>query len=395
MDSEVLVEVSGLSKIFCRDLRRSLYYGLHDSVADLTFHGEKSGKNRTLRKGEFWANYDISFQLKRGECLGLIGANGAGKTTLLKMLNGLIKPDAGYIEMRGRVGALIALGAGFSPILTGRENVYINGAVLGLRRSEIDQYFDEIVSFAELEDFIDTPVQNYSSGMQVRLGFAIASTLKPDILIIDEVLAVGDANFRTKCLLRISSLLERCAVIFVSHHESQIQRLCKQVLWLQSGKIKGFGPTERLLTEYILSQSTNQTSASTWIKQPIRSLNAKLIDDSIRYGDDLKLRIRLDLSSTSYLGRIIIGVCDNSNEGIAQTTLQIGKHLNAGVSELLISIHNLQLKSGTYSLNLNIYSDDSGKAHIARQLQSVAFKLESEFQSYSCYQPASNLVRIS
>ena len=160
-----------------------------------------------LRDGEFWAVNDVSFELRRGECLGLIGHNGAGKTTLLKMLNGLIKPDAGSITIRGRVGALIALGAGFNPILTGRENIYINGSVLGLSKKEIDGKIDEIIDFAEIGEFIDSPVQNYSSGMSVRLGFSIASSLSPDVLILDEVLAVGDIGFVIKCLNRVRQLL--------------------------------------------------------------------------------------------------------------------------------------------------------------------------------------------
>ena len=158
-----------------------------------------------------WAVNNVSFA--QAECLGLIGRNGAGKTTLLKMLNGLIKPDAGRIEMRGRVGALIALGAGFNPILTGRENIYVNGSVLGLTKKEIGAKLDEIVDFAEIGDFIDTPVQNYSSGMAVRLGFAVASSIRPDVLLIDEVLAVGDISFVLRCLNRVE-LLPTTACLF-------------------------------------------------------------------------------------------------------------------------------------------------------------------------------------
>ena len=177
--------------------------------------GRRRGEHGGLRTKEFWAVNNVSFELKRGECLGLIGRNGAGKTTLLKMLNGLIKPDAGRIEMRGRVGALIALGAGFNPILTGRENIYVNGSVLGLTKKEIGAKLDEIVDFAEIGDFIDTPVQNYSSGMAVRLGFAVASSIRPDVLLIDEVLAVGDISFVLRCLNRVSELLPTTAVVFV------------------------------------------------------------------------------------------------------------------------------------------------------------------------------------
>ena len=192
MKNDVLVKVEGVSKKFCRNLKRSLWYGVKDISSELF----GSTKNSQLRPKEFWAVDDVSFELKRGECLGLIGHNGAGKSTLLKMLNGLIKPDKGKITMKGRIGALIELGAGFNPILTGRENIYNNGAVLGFSKKEIDAKFDAIIEFAEIDDFIDTPVQNYSSGMKVRLGFAVAAQMEPDVLIIDEVLAVGDVGFR-------------------------------------------------------------------------------------------------------------------------------------------------------------------------------------------------------
>ena len=193
-----LVRVEGVSKIFCRSLKRSLHYGLIDSLSDILPVGKRKYHENgepILRKEEFWAVKDVSFELRRGECLGLIGRNGAGKTTLLKMLNGLIKPDKGRIEMRGRMGALIALGAGFNPILTGRENIYVNGSISGLSKKEIEDKIEEIIDFSEIREFIDTPVQSYSSGMPVRLGFAIATALNPDILLLDEVLAVGDTHF--------------------------------------------------------------------------------------------------------------------------------------------------------------------------------------------------------
>ena len=189
-----------------------------------------------LREQEFWAVSDISFQLRRGECLGLIGHNGAGKSTLLKILNGLIPPDAGRITMRGRVAALIELNAGFNPILTGRENIYNQAALLGFSKAETDAKFDAIVEFAEISEFLDMAVQNYSSGMRVRLGFAVAVQLEPDVLIIDEVLAVGDVAFRFKCLNAIGQLMRSAAVIFVSHTMPQIFRICTEVIVLDHGK---------------------------------------------------------------------------------------------------------------------------------------------------------------
>mgnify|MGYP000630762545 CR=1 FL=1 len=232
MAAEVLVKVEGLSKKFCKDLKTSLWYGVKDLVSGIT----GSQANRPLRDKEFWAVKDITFELRRGECLGLIGHNGAGKSTLLKILNGLINPDEGSVTMRGRVGALIELGAGFNPILTGRENIYNNGAVLGFTRKEIDAKVEEIIDFSEIREFIDMPVQNYSSGMKVRLGFSVAVQMEPDVLIIDEVLAVGDLGFYFKCLNKIGELIPKTAVIYVSHNMPQVARICTKILLLDKGK---------------------------------------------------------------------------------------------------------------------------------------------------------------
>ena len=234
--NEVIVKAENVSKIFCRSLKKSLWYGVKDIGKEIVGRRLGNHDKNDLRKDEFWAVDDVSFELKRGECLGLIGENGAGKSTLLKMLNGLIKPDRGRIEMRGRVGALIQLGAGFNPILTGRENVYINASVLGFTKSEIDKKFDAIVEFAEIGEFIDMPVQNYSSGMKVRLGFAVASQMEPDILLIDEVLAVGDMGFVIKCLNAINKIMKNAAVIFVSHSMPHISRICNKVIVMEEGR---------------------------------------------------------------------------------------------------------------------------------------------------------------
>ena len=235
--NEVLITVENLSKKFCKDLKTSLWYGVKDLASGLS--GNKNV--RELRPQEFWAVKDISFELRRGECLGLIGHNGAGKSTLLKILNGLINPDAGKVTIKGRVGALIELGAGFNHILSGRENIYNNGAILGFTRKEIDAKVEEIIDFAEIREFIDMPVQNYSSGMKVRLGFAVAAQMEPDVLIIDEVLAVGDIGFRVKCFNRISELLNSCAVIFVSHSMPQVARIGTHVMHMKKGVVDYFG----------------------------------------------------------------------------------------------------------------------------------------------------------
>jgi lipopolysaccharide transport system ATP-binding protein len=232
--AKALIAVDGISKNYCRDLKRTLRYGLVDLWREMR---GASRIHQTLRRDEFIAVNDLSFEVKRGECLGLIGHNGAGKSTLLKMLTGLVKPDSGIITMRGRVGALIELGAGFNPILTGRENIFVNGALIGMSKKEMNELYHQIVEYAELQEFIDTPVQYYSSGMKVRLGFAIAITLKPDILLIDEVLAVGDPAFRLKCLNTLDHLLPDTAIIFVSHSMPMVSRICTHILMLDHGKV--------------------------------------------------------------------------------------------------------------------------------------------------------------
>ena len=231
MNSDILIKVEGVGKKFCRDLKKSLWYGAKDVFAELVPGKKDAERHSNLRPDEFWAVKDINFELKRGECLGLIGRNGAGKTTLLRMLNGLIKPDQGRIEMRGTIGALIALGAGFNPILSGRENIYVNASVLGISQQYVDSKLDEIVDYAEIHEFIDSPVQTYSSGMNVRLGFAVAAILlEPDILFLDEVLAVGDISFIIKCLNTVRQITSKSAVVFVSHNMQYISSFCTRVL---------------------------------------------------------------------------------------------------------------------------------------------------------------------
>ena len=249
MNDDVLVKVDNVSKRFCRSLKRSLWYGLQDLGSEIggRRHGGGSGLPQSsadvqLRPDEFWALKDVSFELRRGECLGLIGRNGAGKTTLLRMLNGLIKPDTGLIEMRGRVGALIALGAGFNPVLTGRENIYTNASILGMTKSDIDKNINKIIDFAEIDSFIDSPVQSYSSGMQVRLGFAVTTVLSPDIVLLDEVLAVGDIRFRNKCYNTLASLRERgSSFILVTHDMSAVTRVCDRAIYLENGRVRMAG----------------------------------------------------------------------------------------------------------------------------------------------------------
>jgi lipopolysaccharide transport system ATP-binding protein len=258
MAKEKLIEVSGVSKKFSKNLKRSLWYGFTDICKELV--GMSEYKRLDLRKTEFWAVKDVSFELHRGECLGLIGRNGAGKTTLLKMMNGLVKPDQGSISMRGKVGALIALGTGFDPILTGRENIYVNASILGIKKRNIDNLVEEIIEFSELGDFIETPVRSYSSGMVSRLGFSIAVHLKPDILILDEVLAVGDAGFKMKSMNKMHEIMHDTAVIFVNHNMATLSRVCNKVMYLKDGHVEYLGDNVLQGIEMYLSQFEDERS---------------------------------------------------------------------------------------------------------------------------------------
>lgn len=255
-----LLRVEQVSKKFCRSLDRSLRYGIIDLAFE--FFG-RSASERHLRKGEFWAVRDVTFELRSGDCLGLIGHNGAGKTTLLKLLTGLIKPDGGRIESRGRVAAMIALGAGFNPLLSGRDNIIVNGALLGMSRREINDRMESIIDFSGIRDFIDSPVQGYSSGMVVRLGFAVASAIDPDILILDEVLAVGDMAFRAKCHARLGELRRAGgALILVSHSMEQVAHHCNRAILLHEGSVAMQGAPEMVIDEYFSLMGRGSRSAS-------------------------------------------------------------------------------------------------------------------------------------
>ena len=214
-----------------------------------------------------WALQDVSFEIKRGEAVGIIGRNGAGKSTLLKILSRITEPTTGRVELHGRVGSLLEVGTGFHPELTGRENIYLNGAILGMKRAEIQSRFDEIVAFAEIEKFLDTPVKHYSSGMYVRLAFAVAAHLEPEILLVDEVLAVGDVAFQKKCLGKMENVArEGRTVLFVSHNMNAVEQLCGSALLLERGRIIAASHDVRTITsDYLFGASTDRPELSAWM----------------------------------------------------------------------------------------------------------------------------------
>ncbi len=242
MSTDTIISVDGVCKKFCRSLKRTMLYGVRDVARDVFGLSQISCG---LRPDEFWALDNVTFEVKRGECLGVIGPNGAGKSTLLKLLNGITLPDKGMIKVAGRVGALLELGAGFHPMLTGRENIYLNAAILGLTKDEITEKINAIVDFAGLQEFIDSPVKHYSSGMYVRLGFAIAAHADPDVFLIDEALAVGDILFQSKCYAKLREFRNQgVTIIFVTHGLDLVTKYCNRVLLLHKGRVITDGGTK-------------------------------------------------------------------------------------------------------------------------------------------------------
>lgn len=387
---EILVKVENVSKKFCKDLKRSLWYGMQDLGKELI--GQQHSKNGGLRQDEFWAVKNIDFELRRGECLGLIGRNGAGKTTLLRMLNGLIKLDAGRIEMRGRVGALIALGAGFNLILTGRENIYVNGAVLGLTKYQVAEKMDEIIEFADIADFINAPVQSYSSGMKVRLGFAVAAKLiNPDVLFLDEVLAVGDIGFRAKCYAVISEMLNSAAVIFVSHAMSDISRLSTRVLLMEHGKTAFLGDPAAGVAQY-----NNRVGGSDIVKQSLGTgdaniSNVHILDEhgkiitACEHGQPYSLVFDLEIAHAYHEYILSVKFTDASRNQVAEwhsKTNNITLSNNGEPQRHKIDFQAQLLNPGQYFLNI-VVLDKKSMRHLCWEIGLLNFTVRGVYTGSS------------
>jgi lipopolysaccharide transport system ATP-binding protein len=267
--SDTVIRVENLSKRYRIGLREKQAKTISQAAKGIVSSPFKY-LNSMLREPApeevFWALQNVSFEVKRGDVVGIIGRNGAGKSTLLKILSQITEPTSGFAEIRGRVRSLLEVGTGFHPDLTGRENTYLNGTIMGMRKREIDSRFDEIVDFAEVEKFIDTPVKHYSSGMYTRLAFAVAAHLTPEILIVDEVLAVGDSQFQKKCLGKMENVAsEGRTVLFVSHNMGAITTLCNTALYLEKGIIKSFGNTSKIVREYFATDRKHAGESNSYI----------------------------------------------------------------------------------------------------------------------------------
>ncbi|WP_313581005.1 ABC transporter ATP-binding protein [Chishuiella sp.] len=387
MEKEVLVSVQNVSKKFSKNLKSSLKYGASDIIKSSL--GLKIDKD--LRKDEFWAVKDISFELKRGECIGLVGHNGAGKSTLLKVLNGLYNPDKGQIVMKGKIGALIELGAGFNPILTGRENIYNNASILGFTKKDVEEKMQSIIDFSEIEEFIDMPVQNYSSGMKVRLGFAVAAHLDPDVLIIDEVLAVGDMSFSLKCFQKIDEILPNTAVIFVSHNLTQVSRICSHVIIMDKGqdKYQGDNISEGIKKYFEINETSDLSKTQVilpnkdFILDNFKFNQEQNTDFEIDWNDNLIVSFDFENFSLKKMPYFYLQVFDKEQKPIISTNYTFDKiNWNTGLYNIEIDLGKIDLSTNTYFINVGIMEGFENK-NIFKMNNIAKFYVKNKYVSYS------------
>lgn len=328
--SDAIISVSNLGKKYriTHQGDRPRYTALRDVLANkiksLLRPRKSECGNRNLVE-EFWALKNVSFEVKRGEVVGIIGRNGAGKSTLLKLLSRITEPSEGEIRIRGRVASLLEVGTGFHPELTGRENIFLNGAILGMSRVEIKSKFDEIVAFAEVEKFLDTPVKRYSSGMYVRLAFAVAAHLEPEILIVDEVLAVGDAQFQKKCLGKMQDVAKGGrTVLFVSHNMAAVHALCSSAIYLKAGTVKSIGGVEPIVNEYVSdsdSGSTRGLAGPVSVGNGLKLLHFQFHPNPVSSGEGVRFSLEFRAVSTTRITDLAILL--ESTQGIRVSILDL------------------------------------------------------------------------
>ncbi len=374
-NNQSILEVDQVWKKYCRNLRRGMWYGLCDVGRQLwPGSGTAFRPKDQLRPGEFFAVKDVSFSMQPGECVGLIGPNGAGKSSVLKMVNGLLRPDAGRIRIRGRIGALIELGTGFNPQLSGRENVFINGAVLGLKKREIDSAFDSIVDFAELGHVIDDPIKSYSSGMRMRLGFSVAANLRPQLLIMDEVLAVGDVGFRMKCFAHLNKLIEEgTSIILVTHAVTMLPRVATRLIVFDKGMVEFDGEVAEGLAIYdekVAKQTIEQQEKRTeFDRQTTATLISNVTTQNAQQqeqsefitGDSLRLQIEIDSEVAIPTARLIVTLSSASVTAITSISskyLDFRMEIRTGKNRIELSIAELPLLVGAYFFNVSLYGEE-------------------------------------
>ncbi|HXI70567.1 MAG TPA: ABC transporter ATP-binding protein [Verrucomicrobiae bacterium] len=404
--SDAIIKVSNLGKCYRiqHQAERQRYIALRDVIAEKAkgfFRREKKVESRTgsassplsaphsarSSSEEFWALKDVSFEVKRGEVVGIIGRNGAGKSTLLKILSRITEPTTGRVELNGRVASLLEVGTGFHPELTGRENIFLNGAILGMTRAEIRKKFDEIVAFAEVEKFLDTPVKRYSSGMYVRLAFAVAAHLEPEILIVDEVLAVGDAEFQKKCLGKMQDVASGGrTVLFVSHNMAAVRNLCSKGIYLKNGTVRLLGSIDETIDGYLASGTQRQVS------KPISKNGVELAEvklcaagsktalNTTVFGVDCEFRIKVIGNSSNTkvtpvlrihnsAGVLISSIC-GPEEGLDFSPIR-------GSRDWVILLPALQLFPGLYTVSFQLFGNEPDP--FLEALDVLEFHVEAAF----------------
>ncbi|CAN5641438.1 ABC transporter ATP-binding protein [soil metagenome] len=372
------IEVSGLGKRYrvgervrrANTIRDAAAVGVQSAIARIR-QGISPGSAADEGANHFWALRNLDFTVERGEAVGIVGPNGAGKSTLLKVLSRITEPTEGEVRIRGRVGSLLEVGTGFHSELTGRENTYLSGAILGMRSGEIDRKFDEIVAFAEIDRFIDTPIKHYSSGMFLRLAFAVAAHLEPDILIVDEVLAVGDIEFQRKCLGKMEEISRGGGrtVCFVSHNMAAVQRLCTRAILLRKGEIVATGTPSEIARKYAESGST-EAIAGSWIpiREVLRRGSGTCRFEAARFSSEsedtalapysdgpLEISLRIHADNETEIGSLAATFYDPQGAKLVNAdTVALGGtyHLRPGSNIFVLRIDALHLKPGSYALGL-------------------------------------------
>ena len=378
--SDFAIQVAGLGKKYLLHHQQQpgrRYKALRDVIAGKAksiFQSRKPEAGNRKSREEFWALKEVSFEIKHGEAVGIIGRNGAGKSTLLKLLSRITGPTTGSIRLKGRVASLLEVGTGFHPELTGRENIFLNGAILGMSRAEIARKFDEIVNFAEVEKFLDTPVKHYSSGMYMRLAFAVAAHLEPEILVVDEVLAVGDAMFQKKCLGKMQDVSKGGrTVLFVSHNMGAVTSLCRTAIWLGGGRIVRSGPAREIVDEYLTSHAASQTALMELGGMPrMGDFGRKLKIERLEWLSGLplqhgeKISARIHFQALQDVDEITMGFGFSTLEGTRlltfETDFQDGyrPNLKAGTKCCVdFSLPELCLAPGIYAIDIGSRSGDS------------------------------------
>lgn len=370
--SDPIITVSGIGKRY-----RLAHMGRPDTLRDSLMAGARGlwrrfRWNATNQAEDFWALQDISFEVQRGEVLGVIGRNGAGKSTLLKVLSRITEPTTGSVRLRGRVASLLEVGTGFHPELTGRENIFLNGAILGMSRAEITRKFDEIVAFAEVERFLDTPVKHYSSGMYVRLAFAVSAHLEPEILIVDEVLAVGDFEFQKKCLGRMNDVSRSGrTVLFVSHNLEALRAICSTAIMLQSGRLVAHGSAAEIINRYHAPSAALQSDFAPVAGKP--SITSVRVDsEALARGD---LQVEVAFAAPEPLRPPVVGIIVSTLDarplfGTNMRTHPPAEIISAARGVCTYKVPGLPLHTGSYTLS--VYLGDRSSDYDAK-LDAVAF----------------------